>query len=309
MVMGTTIIMGRAMTMAKDDDDGSKGTVRVLIGPTTPTFVTAFDFTTSALIGVGNRPESLALKPPDGSQVWVPNRNGDSISIIDRATDAVIATVPLKVMEPSKGKGKSKEKEIGRKPVAVAFSPDGKYAYVLARNSNNLIVLDATTLAILSYHLEVGKKPVALAVSPDGSKVYIANRSGNTVAVVDVSNPIAPILLAQIPIGEEPEGIALLPDGSKLYVTNSESNTVSVLQVQSFPPFLTLVATIHVGKEPSGITVTRAGIFVDGDYVYVANQEDNTVSVIDATNDEVITTIPVGKSPKGVAAGIIPTAP
>lgn len=70
-----------------------------------------------------------------------------------------------------------------------------------------------------------------------------------------------------------------------------------------------MLSTIPVGREPSGIAVTRPASFIDGEYLYVANREDNTVSVIDATDDTVVTVVPVGKGPKGVAAGIIPTAP
>lgn len=296
---------GKGHDDGDDDDDGRKGLVRVLVGPAAPSFANAFDFATSKVVGVGNRPEGLALKP-DGSQVWVANRNDDSISVIDRATDTVVATVPLKVLEPSKGKGKPKEKEIGKKPVGIAFSPDGNYAYVAGRNSDNLIVLHTMTQAILAS-IKVGNKPVALAVAPDGKKVYVANRSDNNVAVVDVSNPSVPVLLAQIAVGEEPEGIAILPDGTKLYVSNSESHTVSVLQALSGPPHLSLMSNIAVGREPSGIAVTRPGSFIDGDFVYVANREDNTVAVIDTTNDTVVAVILVGKGPKGVTAGIIPT--
>jgi YVTN family beta-propeller protein len=108
-------------------------------------------------------------------------------------------------------------------------------------------------------------------------------------------------------VGEEPEGVALLNDGTKLYVTNSESNTVSVFEVLSASPYLGLLKTVSVGMEPSGVAVTRPESFVDGDFVYVTNRDDNTVSVIDATNDTVIATIPVGKGPKGVTTGIIPT--
>lgn len=298
---------GRGRDDEDDDNDKAKGTVQVLVGPATPTDANAFDFALGKTVSVGKRPEALVLKP-DGTQVWVANRNDDSISIIDRATDAVIRTVPLKIIEPSKGKGKAKEKEIGRRPVALAFSPDGRYAYVVGRNSNNLIVIDSGTAAIVAS-IEVGNKPVALGVDPAGKLVYVVNRSGGNVAVVDVSSPGTPVLRAWIRVGQEPEGIALLSDGTKLYVTNSESNTVSVLQVLSGSPYLTILATIPVGEKPSGIAVTRPGSFVGGDFIYVANQEDNTVSVIDATIDQVIATIPVSKGPKGVAAGLVPTAP
>ena len=92
-------------------------------------------------------------------------------------------------------------------------------------------------------------------------------------------------------------------------MTNSESNTVSVLEVRLAPAYLALVETIPVGQRPSGIAVTRAGSFAGGEFVYVANREDDTVSVVDTTTDLVLATILVGNGPKGVAAGILPTVP
>ena len=297
-----------------DDEDGGKGSIEIVVGPASPTENNALDFSSTKTVEVGKRPEGLAVRP-DGSQLWVTNRNGDSISIIDRATEKVIATVPLKKKIPSKGKGKGEtESTIGRKPVAVGFSPDGLFAYVAGRNSNNLIVLDTAKAvtdsanAILAA-IDVGSKPVALAVDPARSLVYVANRSGNNVAVVDVSNPSAPLLKAKIAVGEEPEGVALLHDDSKLYVTNGESNSVSVLQVQSGSPYLTLIAIIPVGRQPSGLALTPPGTFSDKPFAYIANREDDTVSVIDTTTDQVIAVIPVGKGPRGVAAGLVPTAP
>ena len=198
--------------------------------------------------------------------------------------------------------------------MAVGFSPDGRFGYVVGRNSNNLIILDALTAAddpensIVGF-VKVGNKPVALAVGVGGALVYVANRNDDSVSVVDVSDPEAPVVLTEIPTGKKPQGAAILPDGSKLYVTNNKDNTVSVFEVQFAPTFLDLIGTIPVGKKPTGIAVTKEGSVPGGESVYVANHKDGTVSVIEAATDEVIATIPVGKGPKGVAAGLIPTAP
>ncbi|MBI2089435.1 MAG: hypothetical protein HYT78_11950 [Deltaproteobacteria bacterium] len=108
---------------------------------------------------------------------------------------------------------------------------------------------------------------------------------------------------------EEPEGIALLNDGTKLYVRRSETDRVWVYRVQAGLPYLALLSTIPVGKDPLGIAVTRPGSSSESDFVYVANREDNTVSVINTASDTVVATIPAGKGPRGVAAGIIPTGP
>jgi len=265
----------------------------------------------SKVIQVGNKPKGVGVSP-QGTQVWVANRNGDSLSIIDPATDTVLVTVPLRLQGSSRGRGGSVKDD--RKSVALGFSPDDQYAYVVARNSGTLVVVDKARAmddpanAVVAS-VEVGDMPEALAVDPAGGLVYVANWNGRNVSVVDVSSPTVPVVLDRVAVGKHPEGMALLSDGSKLYVTNRDSDTVSVFEVGPAPFYLTLTKTIAVGKKPLGIAATRDGSFVAGDYVYVANRVDDTVSVIDAVTDQVIATILVGKHPSSVAAGIMPTAP
>ena len=55
-------------------------------------------------------------------------------------------------------------------------------------------------------------------------------------------------------------------------------------------------ATISVGNGPFGIAVTP-----NGEYVYVTNHEDNTVSITSAASQEVIKVISVDKLPGGIA--------
>ena len=62
-------------------------------------------------------------------------------------------------------------------------------------------------------------------------------------------------------------------------------------------PGYTVTATIPVGAVPDGVAVDPAA-----GTVYVANDDDNTVSVIDAATNTVTATIPVGADPDAVAA-------
>ena len=306
----------RGQTYTQDDHDGGRkgGTVRVVVGGLTPGSTRAFGFALGTMMEVGNSPEGLAMKP-DGSQVWVANYDDDSILIIDPENETPISTVLLDQREPpGGGDGEVNGGSIGQGPVAVGFSPDGAFAYVVGRQANTLTVLDvekavSDPVNAVQGSVQVGNEPVALAVNPAGSMVYVVNRGDNAVAVVDVSSPGAPVLQTQIVVGRGPQGIALLADESRLYVTNSESNTVSVLDVGREPIFLTEISEIAVGQKPSGIAVTRPGTFVEQPFVYVANREDHTVSVISTSNNQVIATIPVGKGPTRVAAVLIPTAP
>jgi YVTN family beta-propeller protein len=58
----------------------------------------------------------------------------------------------------------------------------------------------------------------------------------------------------------------------------------------------TVVATVAVGLNPSGVAVTP-----DGQYAYVTNNSDNTVSVIATATRTVVATVPVGMAPDWVA--------
>ena len=57
----------------------------------------------------------------------------------------------------------------------------------------------------------------------------------------------------------------------------------------------TVFATIPVGDNPNGVGVNPLT-----NLIYVTNQDDNTVSVIDGVTNLVITTIPVGSRPFSV---------
>lgn len=70
-------------------------------------------------------------------------------------------------------------------------------------------------------------------------------------------------------------------------------------------PYLQELRRVAVGRRPTGIATTPAESGLNR--AYVANREDNTVSVIDTSTDTVIATIPVGNGPVGVAAGIVRT--
>lgn len=70
-------------------------------------------------IAVGKTPLILKMTP-DRTQLWVPNRNANSISVINTATRSVVATIPGIVSQPH----------------AVAFTSDGATAFVTCENQD-----------------------------------------------------------------------------------------------------------------------------------------------------------------------------
>jgi len=203
---------------------------------------------------------------------YITNQSSNTVSVIDTATDTVIATIP-----------------VGLNPFGVAVSPDGSKVYVTNISSNTVSVIDTATNAVIAT-IPVGLPPppppfcgpvcdMAVAVSPDGSKVYVTNTfsNSNTVSVIDTATNM---VSATIPIGAS-LGVAVTPDGSKVYVANADLGTVSVIDTATN----TVGATIPVGLRAFGVAVTP-----DGSKVYVTNTFGfpAPVSVIDTATNTII---------------------
>jgi YVTN family beta-propeller protein len=138
---------------------------------------------------------------------YVANFNDGSVSVIETARNAVVATIPL-----------------GGNPGGVGTTPGGTRAYV--RNFGNTLSVidtanntDVATIPVGNGGLIIG---AGVAITPDGRHGYLANQFDNTVSVIDTAKNT---VLATIPVGNGPKGIAITPDGTHAYETNSVDNT------------------------------------------------------------------------------------
>jgi YVTN family beta-propeller protein len=186
---------------------------------------------------------------PDGTRAYVTNLFGDSVSVINTASNSVAATIT-----------------VGSNSFGVAVSPDGTRAYVTNRTGNSVSVINTTTNAVTGSPIPVGGGPFGVAVSPDGTRAYVTNSDS-----VSVINTASNTVTATITVGDGPAGVAVSPDGTRAYVTNFGSDAVSVINTASN----TVTATITVGDEPVGVAV-----FPDGTRAYVTNNASGTVSVL-----------------------------
>src|SRR5215467_5912525 len=102
--------------------------------------------------------------------------------------------------------------------------------------------------------------------------------------------------------------MAVNPTTNEIYVTNLGSNTVS--KINSNTGNVTNIrfetspnGTSPNGTSPNGTYPNRIAINPETNKIYVANSDSNTVSVIDANNNNKLYDISVGKYPSGIAAG------
>ena len=134
----------------------------------------------------GTGPEGLALSP-DGSMLWVANRDDGTVSILDPYTLALQGSLTS-----------------GRAPVRVAFTPDGNRAYVVNAGEGSVTVFDARARARLGS-VPVGLYPLGIAIDIDGTKAYVASTRDDEISIIDLATNN---VIERIPVGPEPFDLA-----------------------------------------------------------------------------------------------------
>jgi YVTN family beta-propeller protein len=216
---------------------------------------------------------------------------------------------------------------VGRGPVAVAVTPDGRSAFVamgVGSLRSTMPVIDLASRTVRAG-IPLGGPSTGVAFSPDGRLAYVAAGAG--VVVVDtaslavvrrygrgwcpaglathpngrrlyVADSVADVVWAvdldsgafrPIPVGVAPFGVAIRPDGTRLYVANTGSNDVTEVNLAGNT---TWTITDGIGRGPAQLAVTP-----DGRRVYVGNGLSDSVSAIDTATGE------VGRIATGVGAG------
>jgi YVTN family beta-propeller protein len=193
-------------------------------------------------------------------------------------------------------------------PVEVAFTPDGRKAYVsnyemygpgfanpgddicspAAGHDNSFVYrVDAKTLAI-DQVIEVGPVPKYVAVSPDGRWVLVSNWCGYDLSVIDAA---AGKEVQRLPIGAYPRGIAVAPDSSVAYVAAMGSNVVRTVDLTTFA-----VRTLTGLSNPRHLVLSPTG-----DVLYATLNASGAVAAVDVATGKVLAQVRTGEAARSMA--------
>jgi len=168
---------------------------------------------------------------PDGSFGYIPERDQDTVAMLDTETLKVTRRV---------------EFPEGSKPWMLRASPDGKEVWVQTATGSN-VVLDSQTLETLHTE-ELGEQPVTVAFSPDGRYNFVTHFADSWMAVID---PQSGKLVKRLEIGQNGANVSFRPDGKFGYVSVTGENAVAVVEMES----LEVETQLIVGEEPMGLIV------------------------------------------------------
>lgn len=183
---------------------------------------------------------------------------------------------------------------VGAKPVGVAVDVHD-HVFVTNSGASTVSVINSVTNTVMAT-LNVGLRPESVATDPQFG-VYVANGGNFTVSALDRFHALAATVVVGGPPGPPPPDmlrVAVDHLMSRAYVANRGLDRVSIIGISSDPPALSLDFTEVEG--PLGVAVDPVS-----HRVFVTRPDHNKVSVIDATTQGVIGSIPVGQHPTGIA--------
>lgn len=278
----------------------------------------------SRTLPTGFEPAGVVIDSKHGA-LYVANRLSNDVSVIDLKTGQ-----------------EAKRLLAGRGASYLALSPDGKLIYCThiypnpgafrsPPNSEITVIETDTQKVIARKRLSNVAGVFHIAVSSDGKLGVVAQlRPKNLIplAHVEHGSVFGDSLtlfgsdvggMVQIPLDELdryyalPWGVAIASDKSKIFLTTAGSESVTVIHVpkllqtvrtrrKSFANDLSasaeyVSARIPVGHNPRGVALSP-----DGSRLYVANRLDDTISVIDARAEKVVSTVDLGGPNKNVDA-------
>src|SRR5262249_27738840 len=148
---------------------------------------------------------------PATNRVYVANFGSDTVSVIDGATSAVIATVP-----------------VGPSPNGVAVNPGANRIYATNVGGNSVPVIDGTTNTVVATIPVSGAAPFFAAANPRNHRVYVSFLGAET-GGVDVINGVTNRVLATIPDAQGTRGVAVDAANNRVFFVNQSNSTESVV--------------------------------------------------------------------------------
>jgi DNA-binding beta-propeller fold protein YncE len=180
-------------------------------------------------------------------------------------------------------------------PQAVAIANiDALHSFALVTDPgcNNLAVINISAAAGAvgsGFTIGVGSNPQGVAVYPQAGLAVVANAGSNSASIVDVVNNAVVATVATDPI---PTGVAIDPSTGTLVVSATGANVVDTFGVSASGGTATPVA---VRQAPSAVAIDPTRHLAA-----VANQVDNTVSIVDLTQNVATITSAAITAPLGV---------
>ena len=222
------------------------------------------------MLPLGDLPLNIAISPSKKLAAITNNGQSDqTIQLVDIENDVILDSIV-----------------IGKSWLGLAFTDGGKYLYASGGNDNIIIRYVIINNKLSNYDtIKIGKPwPVKISVAgialdDPKNKLYAVTKEDNSLYVINTKTKT---VISQHPLGGEGYTCLLSPDHKTLYISCWGGSKIIVFDTYQEK----ITGSVTVGSHPNDMCVTKSG-----QYLFVANADDNSVSVLDTRKLSVIETL------------------
>lgn len=208
----------------------------------------------------------------NGTEIWVTVRGENYVVILDALTLKEKSRIIL-----TEGPG------------MVAFSKDGRVAYVCSSFDDNFWVIDTRSRKIVKTLKVPSRFSPFVNVTMDGKEVWVTHKDTGMITRIDAGSYS---VIESFMTGKITNHIAF--SDKYIFVSVGGENKVKVYTI-SLENRAALVSEIKSGELPHGIWYHQ-----ERDEVYLVCELENTLQIIDATALKVKVSIPIGERPQAL---------
>ena len=193
-------------------------------------------------------------------------------------------------------------------PVEVAFSPDGKYAWVsnykmygkgfdnpatdnspIRSTYDSSFVYKINTINLqIEQIIHVGCVPKYVATTPDGKYVLVSNWSSGDLSVIDTKKDQE---IRRIQLGRYPRGIVVDAKSQYAYLALMGEGNVACLNLKTW----TLDWKVRVGKTPRHLCLEPKG-----KYLYISLSREGKIAKFDLQSKKVLAKVATGDAARSM---------
>lgn len=220
---------------------------------------------------LGDLPLNMALSP--NKRMLAVTNNGQStqfLQLFDTRTEMQLDSI-----------------SIGKSWYGLKFNNKGTKLYASGGNDNIIIAFDVKNGRLLRPDtIKLGEawpkekiSPAGLDIDDKRKRLYTVTKEDSSLYVVDLGSKKT---IKKLKLSHEAYACVLSPDKSELYISIWGGDKLAIYDVEQER----IVSEITTQNHPNEILTTKKG-----DYIFVANANDNSVSVINTAQRKVIETI------------------
>lgn len=215
---------------------------------------------------------------PDGTHLAVTNNgNGrQTIDLINLKQQRLVAGITIK-----------------KAWLGLAFAKQQPYLYASGGNDDIIIryrlshetLINKDTITLGRPWPDEKISPTGLALDEANDRLYVVTKENNTLYVCDTKSMS---VISKVPLGAEAYTCLLNPKHPELYISGWGGHKIWIFDTEhnSFKD------SVNTDDHPNDMAIS-----MDGRWLYVANANSNTVSVIDGPARSVVETLHTALSP------------